>query len=74
MSEAVRIHRVTDAEVGQPGAPEPNMVAITYSAPDVPPRTVFVDKAKDTPQERQRVIKEDLEAARAARPTLFELP
>ena len=74
MPEAVRIHRAEDVGLGQIGAPEPNMVAITYSTPDVPPRTVFVDKAKDTPQERQRVIKEDLEAARAARPTFLELP
>jgi len=50
------------------------MIAITYSTPDVPPRTVFVDKAKDTPEERQRVIGEDLEAARAARPTFLDLP
>jgi len=49
------------------------MVAITYSTADVPPRTVFVAKEKDTPQERQRVIKADLEAARAARGETLEL-
>lgn len=74
MPEVVRIHSVTDAKVGQPGVTGPDQVAITYSTGDVPPRTVFIDKAKDTPQERQRVIKEDLEAARVARPTFLELP
>lgn len=74
MPEAVRLLSVTDAEVGQPGVPGPGWVAITYSTGDVPPRTVFVDKEKDTPTERQRVIKEDLEAVRADRPTYLDLP
>ncbi len=74
MPQLVAVHRVTEV-VGSPqGEGEIGQIAITYSTPDVPPRTVFVDKEKDTPQERQRVIKEDLEAARAARPTPFELP
>ncbi len=73
MPELVKVLRVTDVEAGQPGVPGPNMIAITYSTSDVPPRTVFIDKAKDTPQERQRVIKEDLEAARANRGTTLEL-
>ena len=74
MPEAVRIHRVTEVAPGQFEAGEKEQVAITYSTPDVPPRTVFVDKAKDTPQERQRVIKEDLEAARATPREFLELP
>lgn len=73
MPEAVRIHKVIDAQVGEPGVTGPEQVAITYSTEDVPPRTVFVDKKKDTVQERQRVIKEDLEAARAHRKEFFEL-
>jgi len=71
--QLVRIVRAVDVEAGQPGVPGPNMVAITYSTADVPPRTVFVAKEKDTPQERQRVIKADLEAARAARGETLEL-
>lgn len=74
MSEWVDVLRVTEVVPGEPGGGEAGQVAITYSTGDIPPRTVFVDKAKDTPQERQRVIKEDLEAARAAKPTSFELP
>ncbi|KKN36992.1 hypothetical protein LCGC14_0768030 [marine sediment metagenome] len=74
MPEQVRIHGAVDVGLGEQGAPAPNMVAITYSTSDVPPRTVFVDKDKDTAEERQRVIKEDLEAARAAGAERFELP
>jgi len=65
MPDAVRLVRVTEVVPGRAGGGEPGQVAITYSAEDVPPRTVFIDKDKDTTQERQRVIKEDLEAARA---------
>jgi len=74
MPEAVRILRVTEVSPGEPGGGEPGQVAITYSTPDVPPRTVFVDKEKDTPQERQRVIKEDLEAARATGKEFLDIP
>ena len=74
MPESVRIISVTDVVPGDPGGGEAGQVAITYSTPDVPPRTVFVEKEKDTPQERQRVIKEDLEAVRAGRPTFLDIP
>ena len=74
MPEAVRIHKVAEVSPGELGAGEVDQVAITYSAEDVHPRTVFVDKDKDTPQERQRVIKEDLEAARAPGKEFLELP
>jgi hypothetical protein len=40
----------------------------------VPPRTVYVDKDKDSPEERQRVIRADLEAVRAERPEFLEIP
>ena len=74
MPEAVRIIKVTEVTPGDPGGGEIGQVAITYSTEDVPPRTVFVDQAKDTPEERGRVIKEDLEAARATGREFFELP
>ena len=74
MSEAVRIVRVAEVAPGEPGGGEIGQVAITYSTADVPPRTVFVDQAKDTPQERGRVIKEDLEAARATGREFLDLP
>jgi len=74
MPEAVRIHRVTDAAAAETEEGAVDQGAIRYSTADVPPRTVFVDKAKDTPQERQRVISEDLEAARAAPREFLELP
>ena len=65
MPDAVRIVGVADAVAGEPGGGELGQVAITYSTDDVSPRTVFLDKDKDTPEERVRAIKEDLEAARA---------
>lgn len=74
MPEWVDILKVTEVVPGEPGGGVAGQVAITYSTDDIPPRTVFVDKDKDTPEERQRVIKEDLEAARATKPTSFELP
>lgn len=73
MPDPVRIVGVADAVAGEPGGGELGQVAITYSTPDVPPRTVFVDKEKDTPEERRRVIKEDLEAVRAAGREFFDL-
>lgn len=57
-----------DAGVGR------DVVAVTYASAAVAPRTVFIDKDKDTLDERQRVIKEDLEAVRAAKSTPIDLP
>ena len=73
MPERVRVHRVTEIPAEESLEGDVDQVAITYSTSDVPPRTVFVDKEKDTPEERQRVIKEDLEAARAARGETLDL-
>ena len=74
MPELVRVLSVTEVPAAEALAGEVDQVAITYSTSDVPPRTVFVDKEKDTPEERQRVIREDLEAARADRGETLELP
>jgi len=74
MPEQVRVHRVTEVPAAEALTGEVDQVSITYSTSDVPPRTVFIDKEKDTPAERQRVIKEDLEAARANRGESLELP
>ena len=74
MPEQVLIRSVEElVDVDEAGDPR-DVVAITYATAAVPPRTVFIDKGKDTPEERRRVIKEDLEAARAARSTPFQLP
>lgn len=74
MPERVRIHRVTDAPTGDPPGTTGPGVAITYSTPDVGPRTVFIEADKDSPEERQRVIKEDLEAVRGTRREYIDLP
>lgn len=73
MPERVRIHSVRELSPGELGAGDVEQVGITYSTANIPPRTVFVDREKDTPQERIRVIKQDLEAARAAGRDTLEL-
>ena len=74
MPEQVLVRSVEELVHADAAGDLRDVVAITYATAAVAPRTVFIDKEKDTPQERQRVIKEDLEAARAARSTPFELP
>ena len=74
MPDLAKILRVTDVAPGQPGGGEIGQVAITYSTADVPPRTVFVDKEKDTPAERRRVIQEDLETVRGAPKQFLDIP
>lgn len=74
MPETVEIYSVTEVPAGAGAEPEKAQVAITYATPEVPPRTVFVDKDADSPEERQRVIKEDLEAVRARRREFLDIP
>jgi len=47
-------------------------VGITYRYGDLPPRTVWIPKDKDTPEERARRIKEDIAQALAFKPS--EIP
>jgi hypothetical protein len=72
--ETVRILRVVEIPEGVGAEPQVARVAITYSTPQVPPRTIYVDKDRDSQEERQRVIKEDLEGFRAQRVELLEIP
>lgn len=48
--------------------------SITYSADGGFPRVVNIELERDTPEERRRVIAEDIERAKTERPTSFELP
>ncbi|KKM24965.1 hypothetical protein LCGC14_1599750 [marine sediment metagenome] len=74
MPEQVLIRNVQEIPVFDGAGVGREVVAITYSSRTVAPRTVFIDKEKDTPQERQRVIKGDLETVRAARAVPLDLP
>ena len=56
-----------------PGITKP-MKALTYAAFGIPFRIVYIDPAKDTPDERKRAIADDLRAARQAVPQTLELP
>lgn len=74
MPQSVVIYSVTEIPPGAVVEGEVAQVAITYATPEVPPRTVYIDKDKDTPEERQRVIKADLEAVRAEPRETLEIP
>lgn len=50
------------------------MIQIVYQAAGDLPRTVYVDPDHDSPEERARVIRADLDAARNAIPATIELP
>jgi len=47
--------------------------AITYQADMMPPRTVYVDKDKWTPEAEKETIAADIEAAKAEAPETYEL-
>ena len=50
------------------------MIEIVYHAAGLFPRSVFVDPAHDTPDERVRLITEDLRQAREHIPPRLTLP
>ncbi|OGQ17419.1 MAG: hypothetical protein A2138_26910 [Deltaproteobacteria bacterium RBG_16_71_12] len=74
MAEQVRI--AAERPVDLPASPgtAKRMIMITYVAYDMPPRIVYVDGENDTPEERARVISEDLEVARSSKPPTLNLP
>jgi hypothetical protein len=41
---------------------------VTYRYGDMPPRSVFIPAAEDTPENRARIIREDIERAKAFQP------
>lgn len=41
---------------------------LTYSYADLAPRALFIPKADDTPENRVKLIRADIEKAKAARP------
>ena len=47
--------------------------SVTYSADGGFPRIVYIDPGKDTPEERRRVIAEDIKQAATETPQMFEL-
>jgi hypothetical protein len=67
---------ITVSEITLPGGlgSSRRMVSITYSVDGGPPRIVYVDPDKDTPDERRRVIAEDWKQAQQHVPETLELP
>lgn len=49
------------------------MIAVTYIAPNMPPRTVWIDKTKFSPQILAQAIRADMEQAKAAAPKTIEI-
>lgn len=43
-------------------------VVLTYSHAGYAPRSLFIPKAEDTPENRAKLIREDIEKAKAAKP------
>lgn len=41
---------------------------LTYSYADLAPRSLFIPKEEDTPENRAKLIREDIEKAKAAKP------
>lgn len=50
------------------------LIEITYRPADGFPRTVLIDPDHDSPEERVRVISEDLKRSRAFKPPTLDLP
>jgi len=73
MPETVSI--LHESRVRLPVAPGASrtMIALTYAVADFPPRIVYVDPGHDSPEERKRLITEDLRAARARTPTTLDV-
>lgn len=69
----VTILRRTDL----PTYPTPGEVviirAITYQANMMPPRTLYIDKDKWTPEAEREAVAEDIEKAKAEAPETYEV-
>lgn len=74
MAERVAVRELGEMDVPDELGNPRRVVAIRYWTSSIPPRTVFVPVEEDSPEARQRAIKEDLEAVRAARATGLEIP
>lgn len=74
MPESVQILNEARFNQSLPNGDFLQMVEITYQAVGLPPRRVFVMKDQDSPKERQRVIKADLDLIAATRPTRLDIP
>ena len=49
------------------------VVHVSYVAESLPPATVFIEKAKYTPEFEKRVIREDIERRLKARPESYRV-
>lgn len=71
MPEQVRILSETIVSTPLPNGQVQRMVEITYEALGLAPRRVYLTAELDSLEQRQKVIREDLDRAKHLRPTLF---
>lgn len=73
MPETVSILRVQ--RVPRPSSPgrSRDELAITYAVAGLTPGIVYLDPANDTPEERRRLIAEDVQERRGAKPDTVEI-
>lgn len=69
----VTIHRREATTVFTTEGEPREMVAVTYSTSEVPPRTILVPKAEATDQRIAQAIRQDLDEQLKQRPTTMEV-
>lgn len=74
MSEKVHILRETLIPLPTDPGGGRQMLRVMYQAAGMLPRTVYIDPDHDSPEERARVISNDLKAAREHKPPALEVP
>ena len=73
MPRTVRIHGVSPISVPGGATGVHQLLAISYSVDGGLPRAVVIDADNNTPEERRRVIAEDIERTKSEAPESFEL-
>ena len=68
MPRTVSILAVSRVQLPVAAGVSRSMTSITYSVDGSPPRIVYIDAEKDTPEERKRAIAEDWKNAQTEKP------
>ncbi|MGH6996678.1 MAG: hypothetical protein ACREEO_00735 [Phenylobacterium sp.] len=71
-----KVTDIREARLFHPVSPgvDGELVQVVYAASDGVPRNVYIPVERDSPEERIRVIAEDLAAVRSTIPKTLELP
>jgi len=71
-AEEVQIRR-TEIMVPTAEGPAAAMIYVTYTVKDLPPGLITIPKAEWTEEKEAELIRKDIEARRAAKPTVIRL-